>query len=53
MEINFGLSCNFGGSGHTFEWQEKYFPDIKMFHSGNFEFYNRLDKVAYNDFRGI
>lgn len=31
---------NFGGSGHTFEWQEKYFPDIKMFHSGNFEFYN-------------
>ena len=31
---------NFGGCGHTFEWKEKYFPKIKMFHSGDFKFYN-------------
>ncbi len=31
---------NHGGCGHTFEWKDKYFPDIKMFHSGDFVHYN-------------
>ena len=30
---------NHGGIGHTFGWKNKYFPDITLYDSGNFEYY--------------
>ena len=46
---------NHGGSGHTIAWQERYFPDIKIYDSCTFRYegWQSWPLITYEEFKKI